>query len=81
MREKIINAILDCKVDYVDSGLMESYAKQSTKELVDEFIGEMYTLRADYDNILAKSNEDTMKLLNTIEELKRKLQQFPFNPF
>lgn len=81
MREKIINAILDCKVDYVDSGLMESYAKQSTKKLVKELVLEMYDLRECYDNVLAKSNEDTMKLLNTIEELKRKLQQFPFNPF
>lgn len=70
-REKIINAVLDCRIDNVEYHTMEAFAKMYTDDLVEVIVGDLYLLRQNYDDLLAKANVDAQKLLDQIEQLRR----------
>jgi hypothetical protein len=69
-REKIINTILDCKLERVPYFTMEEYAKMYTDDLVNVLANEFILLREHYDNLLEKANTDSQKLLDQIEQLR-----------
>lgn len=69
-REKIINAILDCKLERVPYWTMEEYAKMYTDDLVGVLADEFILLREQYDALLKKANVDSQKLLDQIEQLR-----------
>lgn len=70
-REKIINAVMDCRLDGVEYHTMEAYAKMYTDDLVDVLIGDLYLMREHYDELLEKANVDSQKLLDQIEQLRK----------
>ena len=70
-REKIINAVTDCRLDNVEYHTMEAYAKMYTDDLVDVLIGDLYLMREHYDELLEKANVDSQKLLDQIELLRK----------
>ncbi len=69
-REKIINTILDCKLERVPYWTMEEFAKMYTDDLVIVLADEYMSLRESYDKLLEKANADSQKLLDQIEQLK-----------
>ena len=70
MRENIINAILDCRSDGVDYPMLETLAKMDITELIKELVADLYSLREELDNLFVKSNEDSQKLLDIIENIR-----------
>lgn len=70
-REKIINAVTDCRLDNVEYHTMEAYAKMYTDDLVDVLIGDLYLMREQYDELLDKANVDSQKLLDYLEKIKK----------
>lgn len=71
-REKIINAIEDCRLDSVTQQEMSGYARMFTDELADVLIADLYLLREQYDNLLDKANVDSQKLLDYLEKIQNK---------
>jgi hypothetical protein len=69
-REKIINAIEDCRLDDVTQQEMGAYARMFTDELMSVLVDDLYLLREQYDNLLEKANVDSQKLLDQIEQLR-----------
>jgi hypothetical protein len=69
-REKIINAIEDCRLDDVTQQEMGVYARMFTDDLVGVIVDDLYLLREQYDNLLEKANIDSQKLLDQIEKLR-----------
>lgn len=69
-REKIINAIEDCRLEDVASHTMGAYARMYTDDLVDVLIGDLYLMREQYDELLEKANVDSQKLLDQVEQLR-----------
>lgn len=69
-REKIINAIEDCRLDDVTQQEMGVYARMFTDDLVGVIVDDLYLLREQYDNLLEKANIDSQKLLDQIEQLR-----------
>ena len=69
-REKIINAIEDCRLDDVTAHTMGAYARMYTDDLVDVLIGDLYLMREQYDDLLEKANVDSQKLLDYLEKIK-----------
>ncbi len=70
-REKIINAIEDCRLDDVTQQEMGAYARMFTDELMGVLVDDLYLLREQYDNLLEKANVDSQKLLDQIEQLRK----------
>jgi hypothetical protein len=66
-REKIINAILDCRVGEVLPQEMEHFAKLYTDDLVDVLINELYELHKALEDNISKANVENLKLLEIIE--------------
>lgn len=66
-REKIINAILDCRVGEVLPQEMEHFAKLYTDDLVDVLINELYSLHSALEDNVSQCNVETQKLLDIIE--------------
>lgn len=71
-REKIINAIEDCRLESVTQQEMGDYARMFTDELADVLIADLYLLREQYDNLLDKANVDSQKLLDYLEKIQNK---------
>jgi hypothetical protein len=69
-REKIINAIEDCRLDDVTHHEMGAYARMFTDDLVGVLVDDLYLLRERYDELLEKANVDAQKLLDQIEQLR-----------
>lgn len=69
-REKIINAIEDCRLDDVTAHTMGAYARMYTDDLVDVLIADLYLIREQYDELLDRSNVDSQKLLDQVEQLR-----------
>ena len=69
-REKIINAIEDCRLDDVTQQELGAYARMFTDELMSVLVDDLYLLREQYDNLLEKANVDSQKLLDQIEQLR-----------
>jgi hypothetical protein len=69
-REKIINAIEDCRLDDVTQQEMGVYARMFTDDLMGVLVDDLYLLREQYDNLLEKANADSQKLLDQIEQLR-----------
>jgi len=69
-REKIINAIEDCRLDDVTQQEMGVYARMFTDDLMGVLVDDLYLLREQYDNLLDKANADSQKLLDQIEKLR-----------
>jgi len=66
-REKIINAILDCRISPVEYREMEHLAKLYTDDLVDVLINELYEKHRALEESISECNVETQKLLNKIE--------------
>jgi hypothetical protein len=66
-REKIINAILDCRISPVEYREMEHLAKLYTDDLVDVLINELYELHQALEDNITKANVENQKLLDIIE--------------
>jgi len=69
-REKIINAIEDCRLDDVTQQEIGVYARMFTDDLMGVLVDDLYLLREQYDNLLEKANADSQKLLDQIEQLR-----------
>ncbi len=69
-REKIINAIEDCRLDDVTQQEIGTYARMFTDDLMGVLVDDLYLLREQYDNLLEKANADAQKLLDQIEQLR-----------
>lgn len=65
-REKIINAILDCRITPVEYREMEHLAKLYTDDLVDVLINELYELHKALEDNTSKANVENLKLLEII---------------
>jgi hypothetical protein len=65
-REKIINAILDCRIEPVEYREMEHLAKLYTDDLVDVLINELYELHKALEDNISKANTENLKLLQII---------------
>jgi hypothetical protein len=66
-REKIINAISDCRVEDISVREMEHFAKLYTDDLVDVLINELYELHKSLEDNITKANVENLKLLEIIE--------------
>jgi hypothetical protein len=69
-REKILNAIEDCRLDNVIAREMGAYARMYTDDLVDVLISDLYLMREQYDDLLEKANVDSRKPLDYLEKIK-----------
>jgi hypothetical protein len=72
-RTKIIDCIMECNLPETRTQSIDAMARMYTDDLVDVLITEYYLLREQYDALLVKSNEDSHKLLDKIEQLNSKL--------
>lgn len=70
-REKIINAILDCRTEGITPAEMESYAKKFTDDLVAVLIDDLYQLREELDK-----KEEGEKPAETISLIKESKQEY-----
>ena len=66
-REKIINAISDCRVEDISVREMEHFAKLYTDELVDVLINELYEKHKALEDNVSACNVETKRLLDIIE--------------
>lgn len=66
-REKIINAISDCRVTDIGLREMEHFAKLYTDDLVDVLINELYEKHQELKDSFKACNVETQKLLDKIE--------------
>jgi hypothetical protein len=66
-REKIINAILDCRISPVEYREMEHLAKLYTDDLVDVLINELYEKHKALEDNISACNVETKRLLDIIE--------------
>lgn len=66
-REKIINAISDCRVEDISVREMEHFAKLYTDDLVDVLINELYEKHRALEDNISQCNVETQKLLKIIE--------------
>lgn len=69
-RTKIIDCIEECRIDATRTHTIDAMARMYTDDLVDVLITEYYLLREQYDAIIDKANEDSLKLWDMIETLK-----------
>lgn len=67
-REKIINAILDCRLESVEYREMEHLAKLYTDDLVDVLINDFYTLHQALEDNISRANVENLKLLEIIAD-------------
>jgi hypothetical protein len=65
-REKIINAISDCRVEDISVREMEHFAKLYTDDLVDVLINELYEKHQALEDNISKANVENLKLLQII---------------
>jgi hypothetical protein len=65
-REKIVNAILDCRISSIDYREMEHLAKLYTDDLVDVLINDLYELHKTLEDSISKANVENSKLLEII---------------
>ena len=65
-REKIINAISDCRVEDISVREMEHFAKLYTDDLVDVLINELYEKHQALEDNISKANSENLKLLQII---------------
>ena len=65
-REKIINAILDCRINPVEYREMEHLAKLYTDDLVDVLVNELYELHTALEDSVSRANVENLKLLEII---------------
>ena len=65
-REKIINAISDCRVEDISVREMEHFAKLYTDDLVDVLINELYEKHQALEDNISKANSENLKLLEII---------------
>ncbi len=72
-RTKIIDCIMECTLPETQAHSIDSIARMYTDDLVDVLITEYYLLRDEYDALLEKSNKDSQKLLDKIEQLNSRL--------
>lgn len=66
-REKIINAISDCRVTDIGVREMEHFAKLYTDDLVDVLINELYEKHQELKDSFKSCNVETQKLLDKLE--------------
>ena len=65
-REKIINAISDCRAEDISVREMEHFAKLYTDDLVDVLINELYEKHQTLQDNISKANSENLKLLQII---------------
>jgi hypothetical protein len=64
---------MECTLPETQAHSIDSIARMYTDDLVDVLITEYYLLRDEYDALLEKSNKDSQKLLDKIEQLNSRL--------
>lgn len=72
IREKIINALLDCAIDGIDHARLERLSKLSDIGLIDELVNETYSLRELTDETIKQANIENQKLLDIIAKQNTK---------
>lgn len=69
-REKIINAIEDCRLDDITHHEMGALARMFTDDLVGVLVDDLYLLREKYDELLEKANVDSQKIIRPNRTIK-----------
>jgi len=72
-RTEIIDCIMECNLPQTRTQSIDAMARMYTDDLVKVLIKEYYLLRDEYDALLEKSNKDSQKLLDKIEQLNSRL--------
>jgi hypothetical protein len=70
-RTEILDCIMECNLPQTRTQSIDAMARMYTDDLVKVLIKEYYLLRDEYDQLLAKANVDSQKLLDMIEKLRQ----------